>query len=67
MPLAPASKAVLLTAEEAAQRYRHASTKAFYEWLKRHRGAFRGVIRRGRRILIDPEQFERSLARVYGE
>jgi len=55
-----------LTASEAAARYRHKSTNAFYEWLKRHRG-IKGVLRVGRTILIDPEKFERHLAEVYGE
>ncbi len=57
----------LLTAEDAAKRYQHASTKAFYQWLSRHRGTLDGIVRRGRRILINPEKFERSLAREYGD
>lgn len=56
----------LLTADQAAKRYDHASTRAFYEWLRRRRGTLRGIVRRGRRILIDPDKFEASLQTRYG-
>ena len=57
----------LLTAHEAAQRYAHKTTKAFYQWLwmRRHL-RIAGVVRRGRGILIDPERFDRWLERTYG-
>jgi hypothetical protein len=56
----------LLTADQAAKRYAHASTRAFYEWLRVRRGTLKGIVRRGRRILIDPEKFEASLRMHYG-
>jgi len=48
-----------LRADEAATRYGHASTRAFYQWLRVRRGTVKGIHRRGRTILIDPATFER--------
>lgn len=47
-----------LTADEAATRYGHKTTRAFYQWLRVRRGTLKGLHRRGRTILIDPVQFE---------